>query len=129
MFAHAISIIQAGRLVGLSVLDFNLCFSFLCFVGFGTIRKEDILCDLIHINDPTTHQSTVDRVVERFQQVYREYHVSVFDIKFIRRDQKQRRNNEACRASPTSFRPSLINVISTDTNMFFFYLSGIITRL
>lgn len=38
-------------------------------LGFGTIRKEDILCDFIHINDPTTHKSTVDRVVERFQQV------------------------------------------------------------
>ena len=37
------------------------------------------------------------------------------DIKFIRRDQKQRRNGEACRASPTCFWSSLINLISKKT--------------
>ena len=42
----------------------------------------------------------------------REYHVSVFDIKFITRGQNQRRNGEACRASPTCFWSSLINLIS-----------------
>ena len=45
-----------------------------------------------------------------------DYHVFVsFDIKFIRRDQKQHRNGEACRASPTCFWSSLINLISKDT--------------
>ena len=34
-----------------------------------------------------------------------------FDIKFIRRDQTQRRNGEACRASPTCFWPRLINLL------------------
>ena len=37
-----------------------------------------------------------------------------FEIKFIRRDQKQRRNGEACRAIQTCFWPSLINLISKD---------------
>ena len=50
-----------------------------------------------------------------------------FDIKFIRRDQKQRRNGEACRASPTCFWSSLINLISKDTHVFF-YLFCIISR-
>ena len=44
-----------------------------------------------------------------------------FDIKFIRRDQKQRRNGEACRASPTCFWLSLINLISRDTYVVFIY--------
>ena len=34
------------------------------------------------------------------------------DIKVIRRDQKWHRHVEACRASPTCFWPSLINLIS-----------------
>ena len=35
-----------------------------------------------------------------------------FDIKFIKRDEKQRRNGEmGCRDSPTRFRSSLINLI------------------
>ena len=34
-----------------------------------------------------------------------------FDIKFFRRDQKQRKNDEACRASPTCFWLNLINLI------------------
>ena len=34
-----------------------------------------------------------------------------FDIMFIRRDQKQRKNGETCRASPTRFWSSLINFI------------------
>ena len=42
-----------------------------------------------------------------------------FDIKFIRQDQEQRRNGEACRASPTCFWSSLINLISKDTNIVF----------
>ena len=50
-----------------------------------------------------------------------------FDIKFIRRDQKQRRNSEACRASPTCFRSSLINLIFKDTNVVF-YLSCTISK-
>ena len=49
------------------------------------------------------------------------------DIKFITRDQKQRRNGEACRASPTCFWSSLINLILKDTHMVF-YLSCIISR-
>ena len=50
-----------------------------------------------------------------------------FDSKFIRRDQKQRRNGETCRASPTCFWLSLINLISNDTYMVY-YLSCIISR-
>ena len=50
-----------------------------------------------------------------------------FDIKFIRRDQKQHRNGEACRASPTCFWSSLINLISKDTYVVF-YLSYFISR-
>ena len=42
-----------------------------------------------------------------------------FDIKFIRRDQTQRANGEACRASSTCFWSSLINLISKDTYMVF----------
>ena len=38
-----------------------------------------------------------------------------FDIKFIRPDQGQRRNCQACRASPMYFWLSLINFISKDT--------------
>ena len=48
-----------------------------------------------------------------------------FDIKFIRRDQKQLKNGEACRGSLTFFGLSLINLISKDTCMVF-YLSYII---
>ena len=48
-----------------------------------------------------------------------------FDIKFIRRDQKQCKNGEAYRDSPTCFWASLINLISKDTNMVF-YLSCVI---
>lgn len=48
-----------------------------------------------------------------------------FDIKLIRRYQKQRRNGEACRASPTRFWSSLINLVSKDTYIVF-YLSCII---
>ena len=44
-----------------------------------------------------------------------------FDIKFIRRDKKQRRDGEACRASPTCFWSSLINLTSKDTNMVYIY--------
>ena len=50
------------------------------------------------------------------------------DIKFIRREQKQRKNSEACRASLTCFWGSLINLISKNTNMVF-YLSCINSRL
>ena len=32
----------------------------------------------------------------REQILYREYHVCVFDIQFIRQDQKQHRNGEVC---------------------------------
>ena len=49
------------------------------------------------------------------------------DIKFIRRGQKQRRNGEACRDSPTCFWSSLIKLISIDTYVVF-YLSCIISR-
>ena len=44
-----------------------------------------------------------------------------FDIKFIRRDKKQRRDGEACRASPTCFWSGLINLTSKDTNMVYIY--------
>ena len=37
--------------------------------------------------------------------------IASFDMKFIRRDQKQRRNGEACQASPTCFWSSLINLL------------------
>ena len=47
-----------------------------------------------------------------------------FDIKFIRRDQKQRRNGEACRASPTCFWSSLITWYNRHVTV---YLSCIIT--
>ena len=53
--------------------------------------------------------------------VYIEYTMIVsFDIRFIRRDQKQRRNGEACRAIPTFFWTSLINFISKGTYVFFY---------
>ena len=45
----------------------------------------------------------------------------------IRGDKKQRRNGEARRASPTSFRPRLINLTSEDTFVVF-CLSCIISR-
>ena len=60
------------------------------------------------------------------QNVYNTMLVSI-DIKFIRRDQKQRMNGEACRAKPTCFWSSLINVIAKDTYVVF-YLSRIISR-
>ena len=41
-------------------------------------------------------------------------------IKSIRRDHKQRRNGEACRARPMCFWPSLINFRSKDTIMVFY---------
>ena len=50
-----------------------------------------------------------------------------FDSKLIRRDQKQRRNGEACRASPSYFWSSLVYLISKDTYVVFF-LSCIICR-
>ena len=50
-----------------------------------------------------------------------------FDIKFISRYQIQRRNGEACRASPTCFWSSLINLISKDSYVVF-YLLCIISR-
>ena len=40
---------------------------------------------------------------------------------FIRRDQKQHRNGEACQASPTCFWSSLIKLMSKDTYMVFIY--------
>ena len=40
-----------------------------------------------------------------------------FDIKLIRRDQKQCRNGKACQVSPTCSRSNLINLISKDTYM------------
>ena len=50
-----------------------------------------------------------------------------FDIKFIRRDQKQHSlNGGACRASPTYFWSSLKNLISKDIYMVF-YLPCIIS--
>ena len=44
-----------------------------------------------------------------------------FDIKFIRQDQKQLRNGEACRASLMFFWSSLINLISEDITWFSVY--------
>ena len=49
-----------------------------------------------------------------------------FDTKFIRQDQKQSRNGEACGANPTCFWSSLINVMPKDTYVVF-YLSSIIS--
>ena len=53
------------------------------------------------------------------------------DIKFISRDPKQRRNGEICRASPTHFSYSLINLISKANNMVFTFhaSSAVIQRL
>ena len=45
-----------------------------------------------------------------------------FDIKFIKRDQKQRRNGGACRTSPTYFWSSPINLISKDNNNGFLFI-------
>ena len=59
---------------------------------------------------------------------YRQYHVKDFDIKFIRRDQKQRRNGEACRASPTCFWSSQINLIPKDTYMVFYLCINCISK-
>ena len=42
-----------------------------------------------------------------------------FDIKFIKQDEKQCRNGEACQCSPTSFWSSLRDLISKDTNVVF----------
>ena len=53
-----------------------------------------------------------------------ESHDSCFN-KFIRLDQKQHRNGDACRASPMCFWLSLIRLISKDTFMVF-YSSSII---
>ena len=50
-----------------------------------------------------------------------------FDTQFIRRDQKQCKNGEACRASPNCFWYSLINMI-LKANIMVFYLSCIISR-
>ena len=50
-----------------------------------------------------------------------------FDNKFIRQDQKQRRNGEAFRASLTCFWSSQINLILKDIYVIF-YLSCIIRR-
>ena len=47
-----------------------------------------------------------------------------FDFKFIRQDQKQRRNGEACQAS---FWSGMIDLILKDTEIVFF-LSFIISR-
>ena len=44
-----------------------------------------------------------------------------FDIKFIRQDQKQRRNGEACQATPACFWPSLINLIDNTLTLFSIY--------
>ena len=43
-----------------------------------------------------------------------------FDIKLIRRDQKQRNNGDACWASLTCFWSSLITLLSRDTHMVFY---------
>ena len=45
-----------------------------------------------------------------------------FDIKFIRQDQKQHMNGEACQTSPMCFWSSLINLISKDTYVVFYLL-------
>ena len=45
-----------------------------------------------------------------------------FDTKFIRRDQKQRRNGEACRGCLTCFRSNLINLITKDICGFLFII-------
>ena len=50
-----------------------------------------------------------------------------FNIKFIRQDQKQHRNGEACRASLMCFWLSLIKLVSKESDVVF-YLSCIISR-
>ena len=40
-----------------------------------------------------------------------------FDIKIVRQIQKQRKNGEACQASPTYFWSSLINLTPKGTNI------------
>ena len=55
------------------------------------------------------------------------------DIKFMRPDEKQHRNGEACQARPTCFWSSLVNLMSKGTDMIFclscitriFYFDGI----
>ena len=44
-----------------------------------------------------------------------------FDIKFVRRDQKEHRHGEACRISPTCFWSSLIDMVSEDTYVVLIY--------
>lgn len=41
-------------------------------------------------------------------------------MKFIKQDNKQGRNGEACQANPTYFWPSLVNFISKDTYVVFY---------
>ena len=82
------------------------------------------ICTLVYIiTNFYKHISTSG--LRQSNMLHREYHVSVFLCQVFRRDQKQGRNGEACRASPTCFWSRLINLISKDTNMVF-YLSCII---
>ena len=53
--------------------------------------------------------------IKRHYQAPPETRQTGFDIRFIRQDQTQRRNGNACRGSPTCFWSSLINLSSKDT--------------
>ena len=63
-----------------------------------------------------------DGVCYLAQNIIQKTHVNVFDVKFIRPDQKQPRNGEACRTSPTCFWSSLINLLSNTNNSFQYIL-------
>ena len=65
-----------------------------------------LLVDLINLISKYTNGMVIENTI-----------LVSFDIEFIRRYQKQCRHGEACRASPTCFWPSLINLISIGTYM------------
>ena len=92
-------------------------------IFFFLSSSEDEILELI-VFDPDPYLSSY---FVRFDFVPEKTMLVFFDIDFIRRDQNERRNGEACRASPTCFWSSLINLISKHTYVSF-YLSCIIIR-
>ena len=92
-------------------------------IFFFLSSSEGEILELI-VFDPDPYLSSY---FVRFDFVPEKTMLVFFDIDFIRRDQNERRNGEACRASPTCFWSSLINLISKHTNVSF-YLSCIIIR-
>ena len=91
-----------------------------CF-GIKTYDHKEAFCKIALFN----WLSWISQIVSRL--INRDTMLVSFGIRFIRQDQKQRRNGEACRAKPTCFWSSLINLISIDTYVVF-YLSCIISR-